>query len=167
MDETSLKLYGLNDCRWILVKKLRSTCYSAYIVGLIISYALLLTTCFLCHDIWYEERAVEYLANIEVSTSSANVTQLILFVTELVILGLIIIDAVSHAIGYGMLYLARAPVIFEAAYIVVNTVLIIYMMISINQSKSLFGVKMLSGVTLLCLKIDTLNQKFSNLCKSD
>ena len=80
-------------------------------IVLIIFYAMLLTTCFICHDVWYEEAVVEYLAsNVAVAddlTSDSAVGQRILFVTELVALALLTIDMIALAIGYGFLYLRR------------------------------------------------------------
>ena len=73
MDDASLRLYGLNNCRRAMVFKLRSSCYNVFLVVVIITYAILMTTCFICNDIYYDERAVEYVANVQDSTSDSAI----------------------------------------------------------------------------------------------
>jgi len=72
MDELMLKKHGLGPCRWWLVRRMRSTCYSTYILVSVILYAILLALYFFSHDIWFEERASEYLSNTEDADSMAN-----------------------------------------------------------------------------------------------
>ena len=167
MDEAMLKQYGLGACRWSLVRKLRSPCFNWYTIVTIIAYALLLIAYFFSHDIWFEDRAAEYLSNIEDSNSTANMIQTILFVTELGILTLFSVGILANIIGYGMLYIKRIIPILEAICILINTAILLRMLSRANDSKGLFGVKMLSAVTLFILRLDTLKQKLFKLRKSE
>ena len=168
MDEPTLKQnYGLGDCRLCLVKRLRSTCFSVYTIISIIAYAILLTVSFLVHDYWYEERALEYLNSTEDSGSNANVMQFALFVTELVILAAFAIDLLLNIISYGLLYLKRVPPILEALLILMNTGAVVRMLTDSNDSKSLFGAKMLTGVVLLIFRVEVLKEKIIKLGKLD
>lgn len=72
MDELMLRKQGVGPCRWFLIRKLRSSCYSTYTIVTIIIYAILLALYFFSHDIWFEEKATEYLSGIEDPDSTAN-----------------------------------------------------------------------------------------------
>ena len=53
MDETALKLYGLSNCQFHVVRKLRSRLFVIPQVCLIVLYLVLLLTRLLLHDILY------------------------------------------------------------------------------------------------------------------
>ena len=53
MDETALKLYGLSNCQFHVVRKLRSRLFVIPQVCLIVLYLVLVLTRLLLHDILY------------------------------------------------------------------------------------------------------------------
>ena len=143
------------------MRRVRSTCYNWYTIVSIIFYALLLAAYFCYHDIWFEDNATEYLSNSERDPdSTANIVQFVLFVTELALLGLFTLDLLLNTIGYGMLYIRRAYPILESVCILLNTAILLRMLTKTsNDGKGLFGVKMLSAVTLFILRLETLKHK--------
>jgi len=81
-----------------------------------------------CHDVWFEERAVEYLASSKDTSSSANFAFFILFLIELAILATFILDVLLNAVGYGLLYMKRVFAPLEAILTLANIALIVRML---------------------------------------
>ena len=57
--------------------------------------------------------------------------------------------------------------LIEAIFVLINGSIVIGMLIRTNDSKGLFGVKMLCAVILLLMRLETLKEKFIRLCKSE
>jgi len=67
MEETALRLYGLSECRISMVKQLlRKRCFGIAQVFFTFVYISLVIACFICHDIWYEERCSQFLMSQEI-----------------------------------------------------------------------------------------------------
>ena len=57
MEEAALRLYGLSEGRIRMVKQLlRKMYFSIAQLFFVFAYVSLVIACFICHDIWYEER---------------------------------------------------------------------------------------------------------------
>lgn len=167
LDEAALKQLGLNNCRWNLIKKLRSRCFKIYIATTIIAYALVQASNFVCHDVWYEERAIEHFNNSHDASSGSNTAMLIHFLVELALLASFLLELALKSIGYGVLYMRRAQCPLEAVMILLNAGLLAKMLTDSKSSKGWFGVKMLMAVALLIIRFDTLKESMIRLCKFD
>ena len=89
---------------------------------------------FACHGIWYEERADAYFDRGELRKDGKVTDETVLFVTELVLLGLFVMDKVLNMIGFGKLYLCRLQSIVELICIIANYVVIFFMFDSVTLS---------------------------------
>lgn len=83
-----------------------------------------------------------------------------LLIVELAILGLFLIDFAIHAISYGLLFLKHVSPVLEALLILANVAVSILMAIEQTESgidrNSIFGIKILFGMSLLYLRLNTL-----------
>ena len=77
------------------------------------------------------------------------------------------VDLILNTIGYGMLYLRHIMPLIEAIFVLINASIVLGMFIRTNDSKGLFGVKMLCAVILLILRLETLKEKVMRLCRSE
>ena len=91
-------------------------------------------TAFASHSIWYEDRAEAYFDRNELRKDNKVTDETVLFVTELVLLGLFVMDKVLNMIGFGKLYLCRLQSIAELICILANYVFIFFMIDSLTLS---------------------------------
>ena len=88
-----------------------------------------------------------------------------LFIVEVTILGLFLVDIILHSVGYGLLYLKHLVPILETLLVMINVVMLVIMeqQDSLGISRNaLFGVKTIFGFSLLYLRMDTLRNQVSN-----
>ena len=89
---------------------------------------------FASHSIWYEDRAEAYFDRGELRKDGKVTDETVLFVTELVLLGLFVMDKVLNMIGFGKLYLCRLQSIAELICIIANYVVVLFMIDSVTLS---------------------------------
>ena len=92
----------------------------------------------------------------------------ILLIIELSILALFVVDIAVHALAYGQLFLKHLVPVLEAFLIVANVALLIVMAdernVGIDRNR-LFGSKILFGVALLYLRLETVRIQIATLRK--
>ena len=82
-------------------------------------------------------------------------------------LGLFAVDVLLNSIGYGMLYLKHIYPLVELIFTLTNAGILVRMLTRANDSKGLFGVKMLCAVILLIMRLEVLKEKLKKLCKTE
>ena len=153
MDETHLKLHGLSDCRRACaLKVLRNRLVSITTVVAIGLYLLVLVAGYVFHDIWSRDRAgkdekIEYG----------------LYVTELVLLGIFLLEILMHIVGYGLLYLREAKSICGLLFTLGCGALTAFLFIEEEKRQELLGVKTIAVVALLYVRLETFKKKWTEL----
>lgn len=89
---------------------------------------------FACQGIWYEERAEAYFDKSELKRDGEITAEKVLFITELVLLGIFTIEIVLHIVGFGGLYLRKLQSITELICMMANAVVIVFMINSMTLS---------------------------------
>ena len=85
-----------------MYKQLRKSCYTGIQLVITILYALVIATTLISHDVYFEERAVEYyLKDDQLSDDGSVISQKVLLVAELILLVLFLIDIILHMVAYG------------------------------------------------------------------
>ena len=132
---------------------------------------LLVLAMLLVHDIWYSQLVEEHGAfklrdEIEPDSNEHSRAFSVLLITELSILALFVVDIVIHALAYGQLFLKHLVPVLEALLIVVNVAILIIMAdekkIGLERN-NLFGCKILFGVALLYLRLETVRIQIATL----
>ena len=92
----------------------------------------------------------------------------ILLIIELSLLVIFVIDIVIHALAYGQLYLKHLVPVLETLLIAANVAVLIVMARESNvgiERNNLFGSKILFGVALLYLRLETVRIQIATLRK--
>ena len=92
----------------------------------------------------------------------------ILLIVEISILALFLVDIVIHALAYGQLFLKHLVPVMETFLVVANAALLIVMADERNigiDRNSLFGSKVLLGMALLYLRLETVRIQIATLRK--
>ena len=85
-----------------IIKQLRKSCYTSIQLGITILYALVVATTLISHDVFFEERALEYyLKDEQLADDGSVILQKVLLIAELILLVLFIIDMILHMMAYG------------------------------------------------------------------
>ena len=153
MDETHLKLHGHSECRRNLaLKVLRSRAVSLTQVVAIGLYLLVLAAGFIFQDVWYGDRSSK-----DEKIASG------LYVTELVLLGIFLIEILLHIVGYGTLYLREARSVCDLLFTLACSALTAFMFTQEDRRQDLLGVKTIAVVTLLYVRLETFKIKWTAL----
>ena len=97
-------------------------------------YGLMIIAAFIFQGIWYEERAEAYFDKSELKRDGEITAEKVLFITELVLLGIFTIEIVLHIVGFGGLYLRKLQSITELICMMANAVVIVFMINSMTLS---------------------------------
>ena len=149
MDEDGLRLYGIGSARlWLIMHVLRKKFYDRGQVAVTLLYGLYVTACFLLHDVWFEDYAsVAFLG--QEPNDEIDLLQKIIFVVELVFLGLFTLDLLLHSVGFGLLFLRPVPLI-SGLFVCGNLALLFVLRVN----KSLLGIKLLIATILFFVRLE-------------
>ena len=142
-----MRLYGLGNCRILLVVKLLRKRWFMLLQGFLSTiYILLVITAFIGHDVWFLEISERAVSNID----DAGVVKgtRIMLTAEAALLCMFVLDVSLNTLGYGCLYLQHLAG-FELVLILANAGLIF----ALSQEKALFAVKLLMSVCLVAIRI--------------
>ena len=95
-------------------------------------YSLVLVAGYICHDVWYRERATAYIESAaELKTDSKEYGVATgFFVTELCLLTFFLIDILMHVAGFSKLYLREAKSIADLLFTLTCGALTAFMLVN-------------------------------------
>lgn len=131
---------------------LRSRVVSLTQVVLIGLYLLVLVAGFIFHDLWYGDRSSD-----DEKIASG------LYLTELVLLGIFLVEILFHFAGYGILYMREALSICDLLFTLACSALTAYMFSQEERRQDLLGVKTIAVVALLYVRLETFKKKWAIL----
>jgi len=157
LDETSLKLQGLSDCRIEVTKKLQTKAVFVTQIILIVLYAAILLITFIYHEVKFDDLVTEY--SLPVVQPHESLLLQVCFKIELFLLVLFIIDQLVHTVGYGRIFLRSLHTIAAWVFICANEALLVLFWIDARRVQSLFCSKLVLACALLFVLIETVRVK--------